>query len=40
MPTNVSAERRQLLEIFGAEIIDSPGGEGSNWWCGTSCTAA
>lgn len=30
MPENVSVERRQLLEIFGAEIIVSPGGEGSN----------
>src|SRR5262245_40326067 len=30
MPTNVSAERRQLLELFGAEIVDSPGEEGSN----------
>ena len=30
MPSNVSTERRQLLEIFGAEIIDSPGSEGSN----------
>ncbi|MGC1238673.1 MAG: pyridoxal-phosphate dependent enzyme [Acidimicrobiales bacterium] len=30
LPTNVSPERRQLLEVFGAEIIDSPGGEGSN----------
>src|SRR6202044_3239228 len=30
MPSNVSIERRQLLEVFGAEIIDSPGGEGSN----------
>ena len=30
LATNVSAERRQLLEIFGAEIIDSPGSEGSN----------
>jgi cysteine synthase len=30
MPSNVSAERRQLLEIFGAEIIESPGSEGSN----------
>jgi cysteine synthase B len=30
MPENVSPERRQLLEIFGAEIIPSPGGEGSN----------
>jgi cysteine synthase B len=30
MPENVSIERRQLLEIFGAEIILSPGGEGSN----------
>jgi [CysO sulfur-carrier protein]-thiocarboxylate-dependent cysteine synthase len=30
MPENVSPERRQLLEIFGAEIIVSPGAEGSN----------
>ncbi len=30
MPENVSVERRQLLEIFGAEIILSPGEEGSN----------
>jgi cysteine synthase len=30
MPENVSVERRQLLEIFGAEIVLSPGGEGSN----------
>jgi len=30
MPENVSIERRQLLEIFGAEIILSPGAEGSN----------
>src|SRR5436190_571673 len=30
MPQNVSVERRQLLEIFGAEIVLSPGGEGSN----------
>ena len=30
LPENVSVERRQLLEIFGAEIILSPGGEGSN----------
>ena len=30
MPENVSPERRQLLEIFGAEIIASPGEEGSN----------
>ena len=30
MPENVSIERRQLLEIFGAEIIVTPGGEGSN----------
>jgi cysteine synthase B len=30
LPTNVSPERRQLLLAFGAEIIDSPGGEGSN----------
>ena len=30
LPTNVSPERRQLLLAFGAEIIDSPGTEGSN----------
>ncbi len=30
MPSNVSAERRQLLEIFGAQVIESPGSEGSN----------
>jgi cysteine synthase B len=30
LPTNVSAERRQLLEVWGAEIVDSPGEEGSN----------
>ena len=30
MPDNVSIERRQLLEIFGAEVISSPGAEGSN----------
>jgi [CysO sulfur-carrier protein]-thiocarboxylate-dependent cysteine synthase len=30
MPENVSIERRQLLEIYGAEIITTPGAEGSN----------
>ncbi len=30
MPDNVSPERRQLLEIFGAEVTLSPGVEGSN----------
>jgi cysteine synthase B len=30
MPENVSPERSQLLEIFGASIIYSPGAEGSN----------
>lgn len=30
LPENVSIERRQLLEVFGAEIILSPGDEGSN----------
>jgi cysteine synthase len=30
MPENVSIERRQLLEIFGAEIVLSPAEEGSN----------
>jgi [CysO sulfur-carrier protein]-thiocarboxylate-dependent cysteine synthase len=30
LPENVSEERRQMLEIFGAEVIASPGEEGSN----------
>ncbi|MCU1449102.1 MAG: cysteine synthase [Acidimicrobiales bacterium] len=30
LPENVSPERRQLLEIMGAEVIPSPGDEGSN----------
>jgi len=30
MPENVSIERRQALEVWGAEIILSPGAEGSN----------
>ena len=30
VPANVTAERRRLLELYGAEIIDSPGEEGSN----------
>src|SRR5688572_21037043 len=30
LPENASVERRQLLEVFGAEIISSPGSEGSN----------
>ncbi len=30
LPENVSVERRQLLEVFGAEIVWTPGGEGSN----------
>jgi cysteine synthase len=30
LPTSVSPERRQLLGVFGAQIIDSPGAEGSN----------
>jgi cysteine synthase B len=30
MPINVSIERRQLLELWGADIIESPGSEGSN----------
>jgi len=30
LPSNVSIERRQLLEVWGAEIIESPGSEGSN----------
>ncbi|MGD9796581.1 MAG: PLP-dependent cysteine synthase family protein [Acidimicrobiia bacterium] len=30
LPQNVSIERRQALEVWGTEIIDSPGSEGSN----------
>lgn len=30
LPENVSVERRQMLKVFGAEIISSPGDEGSN----------
>jgi cysteine synthase B len=30
MPTSVSIERRQMLEVYGAEIILTPGEEGSN----------
>jgi cysteine synthase B len=30
MPESVSIERRQMLQVFGAEVILTPGGEGSN----------
>jgi [CysO sulfur-carrier protein]-thiocarboxylate-dependent cysteine synthase len=30
LPENVSPERRQMLEVWGARIIPSPGSEGSN----------
>jgi cysteine synthase len=30
LPENVTSERRSLLRVWGAEIIDSPGAEGSN----------
>jgi cysteine synthase len=30
LPENVSIERRQLLDVWGAEVITSPGSEGSN----------
>ncbi|MGH2830015.1 MAG: PLP-dependent cysteine synthase family protein [Actinomycetota bacterium] len=30
MPENVSVERRQVLEMFGAQMVFSPGAEGSN----------
>jgi [CysO sulfur-carrier protein]-thiocarboxylate-dependent cysteine synthase len=30
MPENVTEERRRLLRLYGAEIVDSPGEQGSN----------
>jgi len=30
MPENVTEERRRLLRLYGAEIVESPGSEGSN----------
>jgi cysteine synthase len=30
VPANVTAERRRLLALYGAEIVDSPAAEGSN----------
>jgi cysteine synthase B len=30
LPESVSVERRQMLEVFGAEVILTPGAEGSN----------
>src|SRR3954469_7708687 len=30
MPDNVTAERTQLLEMYGADIVYSPGAQGSN----------
>ena len=30
MPDNVTEERRRLLRLYGAEIIESPGSEGTN----------
>jgi cysteine synthase len=30
MPDNVTEERRRLLRLYGAEIVESPGAEGSN----------
>jgi [CysO sulfur-carrier protein]-thiocarboxylate-dependent cysteine synthase len=30
LPDNVSVERRQLLALWGAEVVESPGAEGSN----------
>ena len=30
MPSNATPERRALLELYGATIVDSPGNEGSN----------
>ncbi|MGZ4307793.1 MAG: PLP-dependent cysteine synthase family protein [Gaiellaceae bacterium] len=30
MPDNVTEERRRLLRLYGAKIVESPGGQGSN----------
>ena len=30
MPSNATPERRQLLELYGAQIVESPGEQGSN----------
>jgi cysteine synthase len=30
MPENVTEERRRLLQLYGAEIVESPGAEGTN----------
>jgi cysteine synthase len=30
VPANVTVERRRLLELYGVELVDSPGDEGSN----------
>ena len=30
MPENVTEERRRLLRLYGVEIVESPGAEGSN----------
>ncbi len=30
LPANVTEERRRLLELYGAEIVESPGDQGSN----------
>jgi [CysO sulfur-carrier protein]-thiocarboxylate-dependent cysteine synthase len=30
VPANITAERRRLLELYGAEIVESPGEQGSN----------
>src|SRR4051794_22978390 len=30
MPANATPERRALLELYGATIVESPGNEGSN----------
>ena len=35
MPENATEERRRILQIFGAEIVDSPAAEGSTAPCGS-----
>jgi [CysO sulfur-carrier protein]-thiocarboxylate-dependent cysteine synthase len=40
MPENVTEERRRLLRLFGAEIVESPAAEGSNGAVGVALELA